>query len=111
MLLAPGGWTSIVVPFAKLGNRLTDQHRATVMSAIHARIPMTGAEDQRTVQLENAKANASFWDGMVEMHNEMIEGHKQLLEAATKAIAKAKPKRRKPPTTPPGQRIAPQLPD
>jgi hypothetical protein len=88
-------WKKLHERLAKLGNRLTDQQRATVLSAIHARIPMTGADDQRTVQLENAKADASFWDGMVEMHNETIEGHKRLLEAATKAIAEGEAEKKK----------------
>jgi hypothetical protein len=50
---------------------------------------MTGANDQRTVQLENAKADVSFWGGLAEMHDATIEDHKRLIEIATKAIAKA----------------------
>src|ERR1700733_5312265 len=61
-------WQKLHERFAKLSNRLTDDQRAAVMGAIHARIPITAAEDQHAVQLDNAKAEASFWDSLAEMH-------------------------------------------
>jgi hypothetical protein len=88
-------WQKLHERFAKLSNRLTDDQRAAVMGAIHARIPITAAEDQHAVQLDNAQAEASFWDSLAEMHGETIEGYKALIQTATKKIDAAEAEQRK----------------
>ena len=46
------------------------------------------------MQLENAKADASWWDDVADMHNETIEENKRLIEKATRLIANAVAKKK-----------------
>ena len=48
---------------------------------------MPTPDELRDVQLENAKADQRFWEGLRRVHTETIEGHKGVIGAAERAIA------------------------
>ena len=66
-------------------------NEGAILIAIHARIPMPTMDDHQAVQLEHARADARFWEALAEMHAERIEGHKEVLAPAQRAIAEAEP--------------------
>lgn len=55
-------WRRLHERLAKLDNRLDGEAQAKLLGVVHARIPMVTADEQRTLQLENAKADAQTWD-------------------------------------------------
>jgi hypothetical protein len=77
-------WARIHQHIAQLSNRV-DCNK--ILGALFARIPMPTAEEQRALQLENAKADAQFCGMLGDMCAERIEGHKALVAAANKQIA------------------------
>jgi hypothetical protein len=50
---------------------------------------MMTADEQRELQLANAKADAEVWDTLAEMHGEAAEGQAGLIAAAERAKASA----------------------
>ena len=48
---------------------------------------MPTPHEQRDVQLENARVDQRFWDGLHGVHADAIEGHKGVIAAAERAIA------------------------
>jgi hypothetical protein len=58
---------------------------------------MPTPDELRDVQLENAKADQRFWDGLHGLHTDTIEGHKGVIAAAERAMPMAKQARRTPP--------------
>jgi hypothetical protein len=82
-------WASLHQRLAKLGNRVDAAAAAKVLAAVHARIAMVTAEEQRGLQLENAKADAEFWNDFADLHAGTVDGHKGLVAAAEKTIARS----------------------
>jgi hypothetical protein len=80
-------WTKLHQRLAALANRLDGGARGKVLAAIHARIPMPTLDDQRAVQLQNAKQDADLWATLRDAHTADIEGQKELIAAAERAIA------------------------
>jgi hypothetical protein len=58
-----------------------------ILGALFECIPMPTAEEQRALQLENAKDDVKFWDMLGDMYADRIEGHKVLVAGANKRIA------------------------
>jgi hypothetical protein len=81
-------WQSLHERVARLGNRFDAATRAKLLGDIHTRVPMVTPEEQRGLQLANAKADAQFWDTLADAHAGTIEG---LIASAerTKAAAEA----------------------
>jgi len=80
-------WQRLHERLAKLANRLDAATQAKVLGAVQARVPMVTADEQRTLQLENARTDAQFWDSMANMHAGTIKDHKDLAAAAERKIA------------------------
>jgi hypothetical protein len=60
-------WQRLHDRLAKLSNRVTAEDQGKVLGAVHAKVPMVTADEQHALQLENAKADAPFWDRMADM--------------------------------------------
>ena len=82
-------WQSLHERLARLGNRIGAAAQAKLLGDIHARIPMVTADEQRALQIENAKADAQTWDTLAAMHAETAEGHAGLIANAERAKATA----------------------
>lgn len=81
-------WTRLHERLAKLGNRIgAAEHK--IMADVHARIPMPTPDDQRGVQLENAKSDADFWGRLHDMHVESVDGQKGVITRAERAKAES----------------------
>ena len=50
-------WRGLHERLAQLSNRLDAETRGKVMGAVHARVPMVTPDEQRALQLENAKGS------------------------------------------------------
>jgi hypothetical protein len=48
-------WRGLQERLAQLSNRLDAETRGKIMGAVHARVPMVMPDEQRALQLENAK--------------------------------------------------------
>jgi hypothetical protein len=51
-------WQGLHEQLARLENRLTSEAQGKVRAAVHARVPMVTPEEQRALQLENAKGRS-----------------------------------------------------
>jgi hypothetical protein len=80
-------WTKLHQRLATLANRIDSEAHGAVLGAVHARIPMPTPDDQRAVQLENARGDASFWETLSDAQSAAIEDSKTLLAAMTRTIA------------------------
>ena len=58
-------------------------------------VPMVTADEQRALQLENAKADAQFWDRMADMHGGTATDHKGLAARAERTAAEGEVERAK----------------
>jgi hypothetical protein len=81
-------WAKLPGRLDRLGNRVGADEHGKIYGALHARIPMVTAEEQRAVQEENAKDDERFWDAMRDIGASSVEGHKALIASAEKTIAK-----------------------
>jgi hypothetical protein len=79
-------WRRLHARLSALSNRIADAH-GKILGAVHERIPMPTPDEQRDVQLENAKADQRFWEGLRGLHADLVEGHKGVIAAAERAIA------------------------
>jgi hypothetical protein len=81
-------WQRLHERLARLSNRLNGEAQAKVLAAIHARVPMVTPDEQRTLQLENAKADADFWERLHGVQTATVEDHKGLAATVAANIAK-----------------------
>jgi hypothetical protein len=82
-------WNRLHQRLAKLSNRVDTETQAKILGGIHARVPMVTVDEQRELQVENAKADEQFWDGLHRMHAGTVNDHKGLAAHVAKAIAEA----------------------
>ncbi len=75
-------WAHLHERLGKLANRVNAEAQGKVLAAIHAKVPMVTADEQRTLQLENAKADVQFWDSMSGLHASAVEDHTGLVNAS-----------------------------
>jgi hypothetical protein len=61
-------WQHLHERMAKLGNRLDAATQARLFGDIHARIPMVTPDEQRALQLDNARVEAGAWDTLARLH-------------------------------------------
>jgi hypothetical protein len=61
-------WVSLHERLAMLGNRLDGEAQARVLAAVHERVPMVTADEQRALQLAKAESEERFWAGMVDLN-------------------------------------------
>jgi hypothetical protein len=81
-------WRRLHDRLARLANRLNGEAQAKVLAAVHARVPMVMANEQRALQLENAKADAHFWESLHGAQTATVEGHKGLAATIAAQIAR-----------------------
>ena len=79
----------------QLSNRVTTEDQGKVLGAVHAKVPMVTADEQRALQLENAKADAQFWDRMADMYAGTATDHKGLAARAERTAAEGEVERAK----------------
>jgi hypothetical protein len=82
-------WQSLHERMTRLGNRVDAATQAKALGDVHARIPMVTPEEQRELQLANAKADAQFWDSIADAQGGTVEGHAGLIGSAEREKAKA----------------------
>jgi hypothetical protein len=75
-------WVKLPQRLAALGNRLGADELPKIYAALHDRIPMVTADEQRAVQEENFKDDEHFWDALRELNAASVEEHKSLIAAA-----------------------------
>jgi len=80
-------WQRLYERLARLANRLNAEAQAKVLAAVHGRVPMVTADEQRALQLENAKADADFWERLHSTQTGTVEDHKGLAAAVAANIA------------------------
>jgi hypothetical protein len=71
-------WTKLHQRLAALANRIDGAAQGAILGAIHARIPMPTQDDRNVVQVEQARADAEFWETISTMRTERVEGLKSL---------------------------------
>jgi hypothetical protein len=84
-------WAKLPERLERLGNRVGQEDIAKLYAALHARIPMVTADEQRAVQEENAESDERFWDAMHGMNASLAEGHKAHIVLAERKIADVAP--------------------
>jgi hypothetical protein len=80
-------WTKLHQRLSRLANRIDSATHGTILAAVHARIPMPIADDQRAVQLENARADVRFWAGLSEAHSAEVADSKAMLANVTRSLS------------------------
>jgi hypothetical protein len=81
-------WTKLHDRLAWLANRLRDGMHSEVLGAVHERISMVTADEQRALQLANAKADAEQWSRIHKLHASTVEDHKGFVASVTDKITK-----------------------
>jgi hypothetical protein len=80
-------WQRLIERFAKLSNRIDAAMQVKILGEVHARIPMVTVEEQRALQLENAKADEKLWVGLHDISQGLVDGHKALKVKVDQTIA------------------------
>jgi hypothetical protein len=80
-------WSALHQRLAKLANRIDPETHGKILGAIHARIAMPTADEQRALQIENAEADERFWSSVQDMHSATAADHKGLIASAERAVA------------------------
>jgi hypothetical protein len=79
-------WRRLHDRLAKLSNRVDAETHAKVLGAVHARVPMPSSDEQRQLQLDNAKEDARIWSSLQDLHQSRAGGHKGLISRAQDAV-------------------------
>jgi hypothetical protein len=82
-------WRHLHERMAKLGNRIDAATQAKLLGDIHTRVPMVTPDEQRALQLDDAKADAQVWDTLADMNAGIVEGQVGLIARAEAARAGA----------------------
>ncbi|MET3994892.1 hypothetical protein ABID65_006558 [Bradyrhizobium sp. S3.9.2] len=82
-------WQRLHERMTQLGNRIDAAAQAKLLGDIHARIPMVTPDEQRTLQLDNAKADAQAWDTIADLHAGTAGDHEHLIANAERVKATA----------------------
>jgi hypothetical protein len=80
-------WQRLHERLAKLSNRVDAAAQAKILGDVHARIPMVTLDEQRALQLENAKADEQFWSNLHDVHAGTVEDHRGLARTVANAVA------------------------
>lgn len=80
-------WVRLHQRLDALSNRIGQEDAGKILAAVHDRVPMPTADEQHSLQEENAKADDRFWSNLRDMYAEAVESHKSLIRAAERAIA------------------------
>jgi hypothetical protein len=84
-------WTRLHERLAKLSNRIPGDALGKMLGDIHARVPMVTPDEQRALQLENAKTDAKQWSAVRDLTESDIAAREKLVEHNEAVIAAARP--------------------
>jgi len=76
-------WASLHQRLARLSNRISTDDHHKALAAIHERVPMVMADEQRALQRENAEHDLNLWSSLHGFNEGTLADHKGL--AATVA--------------------------
>ena len=96
-------WRRLHDRLSALSNRIVDE-QSKILGAVDERIPMPTPDELRDVQLENAKVDQRFWEGLRRVHTDTIEGTKASSVPPSELSPIAKQAPRTPLSTPRRQR-------
>jgi hypothetical protein len=85
-----GYWSRLHERLAKLSNRLGPDHQAKVMGEVHARVPMVTPDEQRALQLENAKTDVNGWSYLHAVADTRAERDEKLVAVFSDNMARQK---------------------
>ena len=71
-------WARLHERLSKLANRIDPAAQGKIMGDIHARVPMPTPDEQRALQLENAKVDADQWSAIRDMTASTIADRQKL---------------------------------
>jgi hypothetical protein len=77
-------WTRVHGRIARLGNRLGPD-TGKIIGALHERVPMPTPDEQRELQLENARADERVFSGLADMHASTAADQKALAASVQRA--------------------------
>jgi hypothetical protein len=80
-------WQRLHARLARLSNRVDAEAQAKILGSVYARIPMPNADEQRALQLENAKADQNFWNTVADLHGGTLADQQHLKGAVERTIA------------------------
>ena len=80
-------WQRLHERLAKLSNRVDAAAQAKILGAVHARIPMVTLDEQRALQLENARSDERWWETIHDMHAGTVADHKGLATTVERKVA------------------------
>lgn len=83
-------WDRLHQRLAKLSNRIDADTQSKILAAVHTRVPMVSVEEQRALQLENAKADAHLWASLHAMEFGTVEERKQVIAGVERDVADGK---------------------
>ena len=72
-------WTRLHERLAKLSNRIVPEMQGKILGDIHARVPMVTPDEQRALQLENARTDAERWSALRDISASKVVGKQQLV--------------------------------
>jgi hypothetical protein len=82
-------WQRLHERMAKLDNRVDAATQAKLYADIHARIPMVTPDEQRTLQLDNARVDEQTWSSLADLHAATGSDHERMIAKAEQAKAAA----------------------
>src|SRR5262249_6720421 len=71
-------WYRLHQCLARFSNRVGAEDHCKILGRVNARVAMPTNDEQRALQLENAKVDANFWVGIEGIERDKAEGHKGL---------------------------------
>jgi hypothetical protein len=83
-------WGRVYERLSNLSNRLGPDAWGKILGEIHGRVPMVTAEEQRALQLANAKADVEQWSAIRDMSAELAAGQEQVVAGLRESIASGK---------------------
>ncbi|SEB85140.1 hypothetical protein SAMN05444161_0006 [Rhizobiales bacterium GAS191] len=81
-------WSRLHHRLAKLSNRIDAEAQGKILGSVHAKISMPTADEQRALQMENAKADVQYWESMQAIHVGTATDHKGLIGKAQQVGAR-----------------------
>jgi hypothetical protein len=83
-------WARLHERLAKLSNRIGAELLGKILGDIHARVPMVTPDEQRALQLENARTDAAIWSGLRDLDASGAADWERFVAKLGEQIASAK---------------------
>jgi hypothetical protein len=84
-------WSSLHERMTRLSNRIDAAAQGKIMGEVHARVPMPTPDEQRALQLENARVEAERWSAVGDFTGSDVASREKLIEHHEAVIAAARP--------------------